>query len=107
MEFIRDSRDQHNQWRTQAETYWGSSEDCCSEVNITRQGEGGGSRHEEMSPDNMLQIFWLRDDGEPDEVSKNGEDRGDAEQGEADDGHETAVPDTEKDVIGVRLISGE
>ena len=49
----------------------------------------------------------MRDDGEPDEVSENGEDRGDAEQGEADDGHETAVPDTEKDVIGFRLISGE
>ena len=49
----------------------------------------------------------MRDDGEPDEVSENSEDRRYAEQGEADDGHETAVPDTEKDVIGFRLISAE
>ena len=63
VELIRDCGHQDDQWGAQTEA---------------GQGEGGGGRHEEVSPG---------------ELGQDGEGGGEAEQAEANDGHQAAISD--------------
>ena len=77
VELIRDCGHQDDQWGAQTEA---------------GQGEGGGGRHEEVSPG---------------ELGQDGQGGGEAQQAEADEGHQAAISDNREQVSGVaRLLAG-